>query len=80
MNWRFSSSFVRELEKRLSRFILGLRPTFGFWPYLLFHVKSLGRGVNNPFIFKFQYLLISRDKAQAIYFRSCDQLPVNGIW
>ena len=80
MNWRFPSSFVGELEKWFSSFILGLRPTFGLWPYLLFHVKSLGRGVNNPFIFEFQYLLISRDKAQAIRFRSRDQLSVSGIW
>jgi hypothetical protein len=62
------------LKKWLSRFILGLRPTFGLWPYLLFHVKSLGRGVNNPFILKFQYLLFGGDKRQARRLRICDQL------
>ena len=42
MNRRFASSLIGELQKWLARFILGLRPAFGLWSYLLFHIRSLG--------------------------------------
>ena len=41
MNRRLASSLIGELKKWLARFVFGLRPAFGLWPYLLFHKESL---------------------------------------